>query len=1601
MATRTETENAIQEIYIGLLGRAADKAGLEYWADEVEAGTITLEEVRTNIVNDQPEYEEVFGGLSRSQTVNQLYNNLFGRDAEPEGLTYWVSGGGKDVPVDLLVFALSDGALGNDRLALDNKVTVAQYFTENATDSENKDDAALVIADVDHTTASVNAAKAKVDADYYSAGETQALTAGQDSFTGTSGDDRFVANEDTLQSSDILDGGAGTDTLEIRAGDAFFAAPELISIENIVVKGSSVANGNLVLDLSDADDVELLKTEETSGAGSVQFRDIQSSDVTLEIIDTRRVDHHYTFDLDAYLDGTTIDLSLEEVGNRGTDTGPVVSIGNTGAFRGWGNSDFTEINITSSTRDTNIQNYLEDLRVGSELRTVNISGNADLEVERRLDRNITNVDAGELVANLWLDLYGQGGNPVDGVVELTVTGAQGNDNIDIRGDGHNLVNLGEGNDDLTIRGDGIQDITLGNGNDRLFIRGRVDDLNTVPLWDGVSTIDAGAGDDNITIVGRFGLAGDYDITLGDGNDELDIYGDGDQTIDAGEGNDTVHVHGDGDQSIEAGAGNDSVLIEGNGIHYVDLAEGDDFLHIEGGRQADGQVDNGPEFNQTVIIGGEGNDVVVVDSEYSTQRVPTAIGTDNYDHYLDVDLGAGDDSIQVRAKDLTIDDIIDGGEGSDTLVLTNAGGSKANGSVGLSETGSVVGIETFALRDSGITLVLGSDNFDTAEEGKITVNTELSIGTALPPLTVKETGEKVFPIVQGMTYEDYLVLLEDWHNGVYAESHGAALNLDNSANLAFQTLQHFLLTEAGVEGIDFADRTGDEDSHVVTAPGTSNDPTQDYHHGPGTGGVARHDDNDQVYFRVERPIEQVVDITNVPLTAASGRSFELEGGNIKDVIIADDDSINGRAILRFDDAGANNSVEDTLIVQGAADITAADLRNVSGLENIVLQSPSNTAVEWNIVLSAAVINQTTGSADLTIKVSPEVAAGSKLYITLDPTVNKDLTNNLRIETVSNVQVYINGDLVTEPDFGVTDYNGTGVDNPYSVMVFSALNFTTNTDSLVGTDGPDTFVADSLAQIQNGDSADGNDDPAGEWIDTLLLNFNVSNPGATLEDVFSGASLVDIEHLEFNTGNNVHFNGIGAGYWTDLEQVTTGSGNDHITSARKGLTYVMGEGNDTVELLGGAGPNTVINGGNGDDDLVVGSGSADIITTIDVETINGGGGSDAINISRTTSGNVSVNGGTGTDTVNITAAIVGTVSTSAVEFINGSSGNDTVVAIGATNVDVDAGAGNDHITVGSGTVGTTTVTNAEVHGEDGNDTLIVTVSNDASVTGGAGNDSITVNAGDDATVEGGSGNDTIVVTAADEASVDGGAGNDSITVNVGTTATVLGGTGNDTLNVNTASGELATIIGGEGNDSINLLVSATGGQDRVVFGDIVYDALQAQTSNTQGTDTINGFNLEAGGAGAEDVLDFTTFLPGTKGVTDYNGILAGVGTDFAFRYGDWTGGNITDIDMDPVQITGVNDAVIAVIAADNGFVLNASHITTVNNAPGIEIDNDGRAVVLIAKDTNGDFNFDQFDVYFVQDVDQDTGAAWKVDLVATINSATEIGALTSVNADNFVW
>src|SRR5690606_12609484 len=95
-----------------------------------------------------------------------------------------------------------------------------------------------------------------------------------------------------------------------------------------------------------------------------------------------------------------------------------------------------------------------------------------------------------------------------------------------------------------------------------------------------------------------------------------------------------------------------------------------------------------------------------------------------------------------------------------------------------------------------------------------------------------------------------------------------------------------------------------------------------------------DPTDLVFFPIDPKLTQTVDITAV---TTPQYFFTLEGGTITDIVIADDDSINSMSTLRFDAPGLANSVEDTLVVMGAAQITASDLRNVVGLENIILRS----------------------------------------------------------------------------------------------------------------------------------------------------------------------------------------------------------------------------------------------------------------------------------------------------------------------------------------------------------------------------------------------------------------------------------------------------------------------------------------------------------------------------------------------------------------------------------------------------------------------------------------------------------------------------------------
>ncbi|WP_296254345.1 MULTISPECIES: DUF4214 domain-containing protein [unclassified Pseudomonas] len=158
------TSAQVQQLYVAYLGRAADKAGLDYWLNELNAdnATLTLDDLRTNFTTQQTEYTDAYAGLSRSDTVIKIYNNLFGRAPDAAGLTYWTTGGGASVNSDDLLSAFINGAGSDDAKVITNKVLVSEVYTSTAGTNYLAADAKSIIAGVGSDGTSVGNALNKL-----------------------------------------------------------------------------------------------------------------------------------------------------------------------------------------------------------------------------------------------------------------------------------------------------------------------------------------------------------------------------------------------------------------------------------------------------------------------------------------------------------------------------------------------------------------------------------------------------------------------------------------------------------------------------------------------------------------------------------------------------------------------------------------------------------------------------------------------------------------------------------------------------------------------------------------------------------------------------------------------------------------------------------------------------------------------------------------------------------------------------------------------------------------------------------------------------------------------------------------------------------------------------------------------------------------------------------------------------------------------------------------------------------------------------------------------------------------------------------------------
>lgn len=131
----------LQQFYLGYYGRPADPGGLAYWIEQANGIYLNRDHALAAAFGstDQAEFRNLYSDARYIERfIDEVYGNLFGRQAEIQGLlffkqeydNYLAQGVSADQARAYLVARIIDGASGSDRIAINNKVSVAIVVTD-------------------------------------------------------------------------------------------------------------------------------------------------------------------------------------------------------------------------------------------------------------------------------------------------------------------------------------------------------------------------------------------------------------------------------------------------------------------------------------------------------------------------------------------------------------------------------------------------------------------------------------------------------------------------------------------------------------------------------------------------------------------------------------------------------------------------------------------------------------------------------------------------------------------------------------------------------------------------------------------------------------------------------------------------------------------------------------------------------------------------------------------------------------------------------------------------------------------------------------------------------------------------------------------------------------------------------------------------------------------------------------------------------------------------------------------------------------------------------------------------------------------------------
>lgn len=124
--THTSTVTAL---YLAFYGRPADPAGLAYWAEQLAKAGGNADAIKAFFA-DSDEAKVRFGSDTAAERVSQIYQQLFNRAPEADGLNYWVEVIGKgQASVADVAFTILNGARGADLSLSSLRQQAADSFT--------------------------------------------------------------------------------------------------------------------------------------------------------------------------------------------------------------------------------------------------------------------------------------------------------------------------------------------------------------------------------------------------------------------------------------------------------------------------------------------------------------------------------------------------------------------------------------------------------------------------------------------------------------------------------------------------------------------------------------------------------------------------------------------------------------------------------------------------------------------------------------------------------------------------------------------------------------------------------------------------------------------------------------------------------------------------------------------------------------------------------------------------------------------------------------------------------------------------------------------------------------------------------------------------------------------------------------------------------------------------------------------------------------------------------------------------------------------------------------------------------------------------------